>query len=247
MLAHLARRPVNIIVATGGETVARAAKDATSQIPIVFSVGGDPVRLGLVSSLNRPGENLTGVAVLTVELESKRFGLLCELLPRAQKLGALVDSSNESVGAQRATLEGAARNLGKRIVVMNASNDREIEVAFAAFSEQGVEALVVASSVFFNARRNDILALAARTRIPAIYQWREFASAGGLMSYGTNLADMYRQVGVYTGRILRGVRPAELPIFQPTKFELILNLKTAKSLGIEIQGGLLAIADEVIE
>jgi putative tryptophan/tyrosine transport system substrate-binding protein len=243
----LVRRPVDVIVATGGEHAARAAKAATSNIPIVFSVGQDPVKTGLVSGLNRPGANLTGVAVLTAELEPKRLGLLCELLPHAQKLCALVDSTYDSAESQQDELRSAARALGKDVVVLKASNDGEIAAAFTRVTEEQAEGIVIASSVYFNSRREHIIALAARVGVPAIYQWREFAVAGGLMSYGANLADMYQQVGVYTGRILRGVAAADLPIYQPTKFELLLNLKTAKSLGITIPARLLALANEVIE
>ena len=243
----LANRPVEVIVATGGEHAAIAAKAVTSNVPIIFSVGGDPVELGLVSSLNRPGGNLTGVAVLTADLEAKRLGLLSELLPNAQILGALVDANYASANSQYAKLQAAARELGKRVLVLKASNDGEIEGAFATLSEQKIAALLVASSVFFNARRNNITSLAARTRTPAVYQWREFAMAGGLMSYGPSLVDMYRQVGVYTGRVLRGVRTVDLPVFQPTKFEFVINLKTAKALEIALPPTLLALADEVIE
>ena len=243
----LANRPVEVIVATGGEHAARAAMAMTSNVPIVFSVGGDPVKLGLVSSLNRPGGNLTGVAVLTADLEAKRLGLLSELLPNAQVFGALVDTNYASADFQDAELHAAARELGKRILVLKASNDGEIQGAFTTLSEQKIAALLVASSVFFNSRRNNITSLAARTRMPAIYQWREFAKTGGLMSYGPSLVDMYRQVGVYTGRVLRGVRTVDLPVFQPTKFEFVINLKAAKALGIAFPPTLLALADEVIE
>ena len=243
----LANRPVEVIVATGGEHAARAAMAMTSNVPIVFSVGGDPVKLGLVSSLNCPGGNLTGVAVLTADLEAKRLGLLSELLPNAQVFGALVDTNYASADFQDAELHAAARELGKRILVLKASNDGEIQGAFTTLSEQKIAALLVASSVFFNSRRNNITSLAARTRMPAIYQWREFAKTGGLMSYGPSLVDMYRQVGVYTGRVLRGVRTVDLPVFQPTKFEFVINLKAAKALGIAFPPTLLALADEVIE
>jgi putative tryptophan/tyrosine transport system substrate-binding protein len=243
----LANRPVEVIVATGGEHAARAAKAVTSNVPIIFSVGGDPVKLGLVSSLNRPGGNLTGVAVLTADLEAKRLGLLSELLPNAQILGALVDANYASADSQYAKLQAAVRELGKRILVLKASNDGEIEGAFGTLSEQKIAGLLVASSVFFNARRNNITSLAARTRTPAVYQWREFPMAGGLMSYGPSLVDMYRQVGVYTGRVLRGVRTVDLPVFQPSNFEFVINLKTAKALGIALPPTLLALAEEVLE
>jgi putative tryptophan/tyrosine transport system substrate-binding protein len=243
----LVQRQVAVIVTTGGETSAVAAKAATTTIPIVFNTGTDPVRLGLVASLARPGGNATGVNIFTTELAEKRLGLLLDVVPAAVTIAILLNPNFAPALANGREAEVAARALGKEIVVFNAANESEIDTAFAGVAQLGSRALLVGSDPYFNSRREQIVALAARHAIPAVYEWREFAQAGGMMSYGTNLLEAYRQLGLYVGRILRGEKPADLPVIQLSKFELVLNLKTATSLGIVFPPGLLAIADEVIE
>jgi putative tryptophan/tyrosine transport system substrate-binding protein len=243
----LVQRQVAVIVTTGGETSAVAAKTATTTIPIVFNTGTDPVRLGLVASLARPGGNATGVNIFTTELAEKRLGLLLDVVPAAVTIAILLNPNFAPALANGREAEVAARALGKEIVVFNAANESEIDTAFAGVAQLGSGALLVGSDPYFNSRREQIVALAARHAIPAVYEWREFAEAGGMMSYGTNLLEAYRQLGMYVGRILRGEKPADLPVIQLSKFELVLTLKTAKSLGIVFPPGLLAIADEVIE
>jgi putative ABC transport system substrate-binding protein len=224
-----------------------AAKAETTSIPIVFRSGGDPVETGLVASLNRPGGNVTGVTFLTATLGAKRLGLLRELVPGAEIIALLVNS-NTSVGkVQIRDVQEAARTLGQRLVVLDGSSDAKIEAAFAALAPQHVTALLVGADPFFDTRRERLVALASQHRMPAVYQFREYAVAGGLMSYGTSITDMYRLVGVYVGRILKGEKPANLPVMQVTKFELVINLKTAKALGVKISDNLLSLADEVIE
>jgi putative ABC transport system substrate-binding protein len=225
----LVQRQVAVIVTTGGETSAVAAKAATTSIPIVFNTGTDPVRIGLVASLPRPGGNATGINIFTTELAEKRLGLLLDVVPTAVTIAILLNPNFAPAVANGREAEGAARAVGKEI------------------AQLGSRALLVGSDPYFNSRREQIVALAARHAIPAVYEWREFAQAGGMMSYGTNLVEAYRQQGMYVGRILRGEKPADLPVIQLSKFELVLNLKTAKSLGIVFPPGLLAIADEVIE
>jgi putative tryptophan/tyrosine transport system substrate-binding protein len=242
----LVRRQVAVIVATGGGTSALAAKAATTKIPIVFSAATDPVQLGLVASLNRPGGNATGVFILTNDLEAKRLGLLQELVPSGT-IAVLVNPQTPGADAQLSEVNSAAHALSRPTAVLNASSEHDLDTAFAAVSELGAKALLVAADPFFNTRREQLIELAARHAVPAIYEFHEFPAAGGLMSYGTNLADAYHQVGLYTGRILKGEKPAELPVMQPTKFELVINLKTARALGLAIPPGVLAIADEVIE
>jgi putative ABC transport system substrate-binding protein len=247
MAADLVGRRVAVIVAGGGEPAGLAAKAATSTIPIVFAIGGDPVKVGLVASLNRPGANVTGVTLLTGSLEAKRLGLLRELVPKATTLAMLVNPAFPNAESQVKDAKEAARTFGLQMHVLNASNERDFDVAFAGLAQLRADALLVSSDAFLNSRRDQIVARVARQAVPAIYEWREFAAAGGLMSYGSNLADTYRQVGVYTGRVLKGAKPADMPVIQPTKFEFVINLKTAKALGLTIPSGVLAIADEVIE
>ena len=247
LAAELVRRKVTVIVATGGTAAALAAKGATATIPIVFTGGSDPVAIGLVASLNRPGGNVTGVTFLASVLAAKRLDLLNELAPRASLIGLLVNPDNPNAPSETRDMQAATRAIGKQSVLVRASTDHELDVAFASLVEQRANALVVAADTFFVSRRDQLVALSARYAIPASYPSREFAGAGGLMSYGASFLDAYRLAGVYAGRILKGEKPANLPVVQPTKFELVINLKTAKTLGMIIPPGVLAIADEVIE
>jgi len=247
MAADFARRGVAIIVATGGEPSALAAKAATSRIPIVFTTGGDPVKIGLVESLNRPGGNATGVSLLTTAPESKRLGLLHELVPGAKIVGVMIDPNYQEAEAQARELREAAATLGERIHVAYAGNDKELDSAFERLIREQVAVLLVAAAPFLDTRRDRIIAFAAERRLPAVYQFREYAVSGGLMSYGVSLPDGYRQVGNYAGQILKGTKPADLPIVQSIRFEFVINLKTAKNLGLEVPAMLLARADEVIE
>ncbi len=244
LIADLARRQVAVIVANN--VAAEAAKAANTPVPIVFVMGSDPVDAGLVASLNRPGGNITGVSFLSGELDTKRVELLHELLPTAVNIGYLVNPSGSSEEYVK-SVQNAARAIGKQIQVVSASNDREIDTAFAAFAQQQAGALVVGADVLFNSHRDQIVALATRYGIPAVYEWREFVQAGGLMSYGPSQTDAYRQAGIYAARILKGAKPADLPVMQPTKFELVVNLKAAKALGIAVPTSILLRADEVIE
>jgi putative tryptophan/tyrosine transport system substrate-binding protein len=246
LAADLVRRQVAVI-ATGGTPTAFAAKAATSTIPIVFDVGVDPVQAGLVASLNRPGGNMTGVAILTAELSPKQLELLHELVPRAAIVALLINPTNPIVEQEKRALQRGARSLGLQLDFLNATNEGDIDTAFAALVEHRAGALVVPADPFLNTRRDQIVALAARHRMPAIYSFSEVASSGGLMSYGISLTDTYRHAGIYTGKILKGAKPADLPVQQVTKLELVINLKTAKALGIEVPGSLLARADEAIE
>jgi len=241
----LIRRHVAVIAATGGEPSPQVVKAATQTIPIVFMANGDPVAAGLVASLNRPGGNLTGVTIFGMMAAGKRLELLRQLMPKAGTIAYLMNPNNPN--REFDNVQAAARSVGQQIIVLNADGSREIDAAFATIAQQGVAALLVASDPLFFDRRDQLIALAARHAVPAIYYLRAFSQAGGLSSYGNNLADMYRQVGTYTGRVLNGERPADLPVMQSTKFELVINLKTAKTLGLEIPPSLLATADEVIE
>ena len=245
--AELVQKPVAVLVSAGGEPAALAAKAATSTIPIVFTIGDDPVKLGLVASYNRPGGNLTGINIFTTTLEAKRLGLLHELVPQAAAIGVLLNANFPAAERQLRDVQGAARAIGLQIRALRANIDREIEVAFETVASQRIAALAVAASPFFTTRRDKIVALAARHAVPTMYTAREYAVDGGLMSYGIDVPDVYRQIGLYAARILKGAKPADLPVLQPTKFELVINLKTARALGLQIPDRLIALADEVIE
>src|SRR5262245_23344561 len=247
LAADMVRRPKAVIATTGGAAAAQAAKAATASIPIVFSSGGDPVRLGLVASLSRPGGNVTGVHLLIGALDPKKLGLLRELVPHATKIGALLNPAVADFQVRLDDVNEAARAIGQQVHILYASSERELDDAFSAMSQIQAGALVVSADPFFNSRRDQIITLAARHAIPAIYEGREYAVAGGLASYGTSLSEAYHQLGVYTARILGGAKPADLPVVQSTKFEFVLNLKTAKALGLKISDNLLSLANEVIE
>jgi ABC-type uncharacterized transport system substrate-binding protein len=247
LAAELVRRPVAVLAAVAGAQTPRAAMAATTNIPIVFGIGEDPVKDGLVPSLNRPGANVTGATFFTALLGAKRLGLLRDLVPKAEVIALLVNQNSSQGQGQAKDVQEAARDLGRRLIVLNGGTDEEINAAFASLAEQHVSALLVGADPFFDPRRDRLIALAGRHAVPAIYQFRDYALAGGLMSYGASITHLYRQVGVYVGRILKGDKPADLPVLQPTKFELIINLKTAKALGLEVPDKLLALADEVIE
>ena len=247
LAADLVRRQVAVILAMQSATAPLAAKAATATIPIVFSIGGDPVRLGLVPALNRPGGNVTGTTFLVNTLGAKRMELLRELVPSGAVVGLLVNPKNPSAPAEMKDVQAAAQALGQKVHVQNASSESEIDAAFVNFAQQRVNALTFAADAVFNSRRNQLIALAGRHKLPTMYFIRDFAEAGGLMSYGGSPDDAYRLAGVYAGRILKGEQPANLPVQQSTKVELLVNLKTARAQGITIPPALIARADEVIE
>jgi putative ABC transport system substrate-binding protein len=248
MLAtELVRRRIDILVAVGGEPAVLAAKAATSTIPIVAVFVGDPVESGLIASLNRPGGNVTGISGINGTLEAKRLGLLHELVQRATTLGLLLNPNFPAAAQQLKDMQEAARSIGVQLQIFNARTDAEIDAAFENVAQQHIRGLVVAADTLFVTHRDRLVALAARLSVPAIYSLREFAALGGLMSYGIDLKDLYRNVGLYAGRILRGTKPADLPVMQPTKFETVINMKTARELGLTVPATLLAQADEVIE
>ena len=253
LAAELVQLQLTAIVTTGGTRVAlaakaaRAAKAATDKIPIIFSAGDDPVESGVISSLNRPGGNVTGATFITNVLEAKRLELLHELLPNVGVIALLVNPSNPTVKDQVQQTQNAADRLGIKLIVLNAANADEIDASFMAMLQKGAGAVLVASDAFFFSRRKQLIVLAARYAVPAIYQLREFTTDGGLMSYGTSVTEAYHQVGIYTGRVLNGEKPADLPVIQPSKFQLVINLRTAKALGVTVSNSMQLLADEVIE
>jgi putative ABC transport system substrate-binding protein len=245
LVDDLIRRPVVVIV--GNHNAALAAKAATTAVPIVVVTGGDPVRDHLVASLNRPGANVTGVSFLTVELGAKRLDMLRQLVPNATTIAMLVNPGSPDTEAERRAVQAAAQAMGQQLIILEVKSERDFETAFATFVQRGAGALLVGSGAFTNSHRQRLVALAARNGIPAIYHVREAVADGGLMSYDASITDAYRQAGIYAGRILRGERPADLPVMQSTKIELVINLKTARTLGLTLPATLLALADEVIE
>ena len=245
LVADLIRQPVAVIV--GNTDAALAAKAATTTVPIVFASGSDPVRDGLVASLNRPGGNVTGLVYFAAVLGAKRLELLRQLVPRATTIAVLVNPNTPLTEAERKDVQTAAQAIGQQLIIIDISSDRDIETAFAAFVQRGAGALLVGTGGFLNSNRERIAAVANRHALPASYSQREGVVAGGLMSYGPSISDAYRQAGIYSGRILNGEKPADLPVIRSTKFELVLNLKTAKALGLTIPPSLLVAADEVIE
>ena len=247
LVADLVSRKVDVLTATGGDAAVLAAKNATSTIPIVFTMGADPVADGLVASLARPGGNLTGVSFLITELNPKRIELLFELAPQAEVIALLVNPDNPHAERMIGFVQEAARSKGLQVQMVRARTESEIDAAFATLPQLHPGALVVGNDAFFNSRRDQLVALASRYAIPAIYGSREAVAAGGLISYGANITSAHRQVGIYAGRILKGEKPADLPVQQPTTFELVINLKTAKALGLTVPQSMLMRADEVIE
>jgi putative ABC transport system substrate-binding protein len=247
LAADLVRRQPAVIFVTGGLVSAIAAKAATATIPIVFAQGSDPVDYGLVASLNRPGGNVTGVTFYNTALGPKRIELLRQIVPRAAVIAVLMNPSHPSAGSDSKQLQEAGRTIGVQIEIVHAGSERELDDAFAKIAQLRADALIVHVDALFLSRSDKLVALAARHQVPAIYPQREFAAVGGLISYGTNAPHVYRQPGIYVGRILQGAKPADLPVMQPTKFELLINLKTAKALGLEVPPMLIALADEVIE
>jgi putative tryptophan/tyrosine transport system substrate-binding protein len=247
LAAELVQRPATVIVAVGGPASALAAKVATKSIPIVFAMSSDPVNLGLVASLNRPGGNVTGATTLASMVVAKQFEVLHETVPKAMVIGFVVNPNNPSAETDTRGAQEATRTLGLQLHISNASTESEIDTAFTTLAQNGASGVVVVADALFNSRPDQLVALAARHAVPTIYSLREFVEAGGLLSYGTSIADVYRQVGVYTGRILKGEKPGDLPVIQATKVELVINVKTARTLGLIIPTPLLGRADEVIE
>ena len=247
MASDLVRRQVIVIAAMGAAGPARAAKASTTTIPIVFGFGGDPVQSGLVASFNRPGGNITGVVTMNVEIAAKRLGLLHELLPGATRFAVLVNANNPAAASLTRDALAATAPAGWQIEFLAVSTNKDLSAAFASLAQKRADALMVTPELLFVSRRVQLLTLAARQAVPTIYPSREFAEAGGLMSYGSSFTDMHRQVGIYAGRILKGEKPADLPVMQPTTFEFVINLQTAQALGIDVPSTLLARADEVIE
>ena len=247
LAAELLRMPVAIIVTIGGTSPARAAKAATTTVPVLFEVGRNPVMLGLVPSLNRPGSNATGVYMLTGELNTKRLELLHEMVPRAATIAVLINPTSSAAQADENAVREAAAIAGVQSLFVRAGTQREIEAAFELVAAKRIGALVVSANTFFNSHRELLVALATRHALPAIFEWREFTASGGLMSYGTHRAAAYRQLGAYAAQVLKGAKPADLPVIQPTRYELVINLKTAKALALKVPQSLLLRADEVIE
>jgi ABC-type uncharacterized transport system substrate-binding protein len=247
LAAELVALRVAVLAAVGGDNSAAAAKQATSAIPVVFGVGGDPIKSGLVDSFSHPGGNLTGYTLLTSQMETKRVGLLHELVPSVGVFGALINPHFERTSRQLEQIEEATRKLGLQVYVANARDDVELDEACASLVRHGVGAFMVAADPFFDTRRDKIVTFAAQARLPAIYQFREFALAGGLISYGPSITEMYKHGGAYVGRMLRGAKPADLPVLQPTKFLLVINQKTASTLNLAIPNSMQLLADEVIE
>jgi putative ABC transport system substrate-binding protein len=247
LAADLVRRQVAVIVANGGTSSALAAKAATATIPILFTIGDDPIKFGLVASLNRPGGNATGFYGISTELEGKRLELLSRIVPGAETIWALVNPQNPSAATQVKDLQNAAGTLGRQVHVLHAATEREIDVAFTTLAQERTGALAVAGSAFFLVQRSQIVTLAAHYSIPTMYQRREFVQVGGLVSYGGDLGESFRQAGIYVGRLLKGEKPADLPVMRSTRFEFLVNLKAAKALGLTIPPNVLALADEVIE
>jgi putative tryptophan/tyrosine transport system substrate-binding protein len=247
LAAELIGLPVAVIVAAGGHVSALAAHDATKDIPIVFTTVTDPVKLGLVASLNNPGGNATGTAGLTSELDAKRLEVMHNLMPTAGVFGVLVNPKRPGLEDQSRDLQAAADTMNLKLEVQNAAAESEIDTAFESFIRLRVDGIIVTADPFFNNRREQVIALATAAKIPAIYQWREFVDAGGLMSYGPSITEAYRQAGIYTGSILKGAKPSDLPVVQPIRFQFVINRRTARQLGLAIPAKLLALADDVIE